>query len=57
MSNKYTFDFVNIKDIQNKLIEVEASNEAEAKEKILTLLTKLNSEIIKVRTVNKSDYD
>ena len=57
MTNKYTCDFINIKNIKNKLIEVDASNEVEAKEKILKLLKKINSKIITVRPVNESDYD
>ena len=40
MKNKYTFDFVNVQKFKNKLIEVEADNLEEAKEKILLLLTK-----------------
>tara|TARA_Y100001951_G_C11171877_1_gene200750 strand:- start:346 stop:519 length:174 start_codon:yes stop_codon:yes gene_type:complete len=57
MKIKYTCDFINTKNIKNKLIEVDASNEVEAKEKILTLLSKINGEIIKVRPVNERDYD
>ena len=55
--SKYTFDFVNVHKFKNKLIEVEADNLEEAKEKILLLLTKINDKIIKVRTVKESDYD
>tara|TARA_Y100000310_G_C20525422_1_gene735760 strand:- start:373 stop:555 length:183 start_codon:yes stop_codon:yes gene_type:complete len=52
----YTFDFINTKNIKNnKLIEVEAADEIEAKKKILTLLRKLNSKIIKVRPVGEED--
>ena len=57
MKNKYTFDFVNVQKFKNKLIEVEADNIEEAKEKILLLLTKINDKIIKVRTDKESDYD
>ena len=57
--NKYTFDFVDdYKSFkENKLIEVESSSVVVAKEKILALLAKLNSKIIKVRAVNARDYD
>ena len=44
-----------IKIDKNKLIEVEAANEVEAKEKILKLLTKLNSQIITVRPLTKEE--
>jgi hypothetical protein len=54
---KYTFDFVdNAKSFkENKLIEVKAADLVEAKEKILKLLTELNSKIIKVRAVSEKD--
>lgn len=52
----YTFDFINIENIKNnKLIEVEAADEIEAKKKILKLLRKINSKIIKIRPVNEED--
>lgn len=51
----YTFDFINTENIKNKLIEVKAANEVEAKEKILKLLTKLNSQIITVRPLTKEE--
>ena len=55
-SIQYTFDFINTKNIKdNKLIEVGAADEVEAKRKILKLLMKLNSKIIKVRPVNAED--
>ena len=52
---RYTCDFINTENIKNKLIEVEAANEVEAKEKILKLLTKLNSQIITVRPLTKEE--
>jgi|TARA_R100001244_G_scaffold29476_3_gene28656 hypothetical protein len=58
----YTFDFVDKENIEKnklkldlKLIEVEAADPVEAKEKILNLLMKLNSKIITVRPVTKED--
>ena len=52
----YTFDFINTENIKNnKLIEVEAADEIEAKKKILKLLRKINSKIIKIRPVNEED--
>tara|TARA_R100001086_G_C11730315_1_gene229485 strand:- start:60 stop:266 length:207 start_codon:yes stop_codon:yes gene_type:complete len=58
----YTFDFVDKENIEKnklkldlKLIEVEAADPVEAKEKILKLLMKLNSKIITVRPVTKED--
>ena len=55
--NHYTLEFIDpnkVKDNQKEIV-VEAVNGVEAKEKILKLLTKLNSKIIRIRTVNKSD--
>ena len=55
--NQYTSEFIDpnkVKDNQKEIV-VEAVNGVEAKEKILKLLTKLNSKIIRIRTVNKSD--
>ena len=58
----YTFDFVDKENIEKnklkldlKLIEVEAADPVEAKEKILNLLLKLNSKIITVRPVTNED--
>ena len=55
--NNYTLEFIDPNKVKNnqKEIVVEAANGVEAKEKILKLLTKLNSKIIRIRTVNKSD--
>ena len=52
---RYTCDFINTENIKNKLIEVKAANEVEAKEKILKLLKKINSQIITVRPVTEEE--
>ena len=52
---RYTCDFINTENIKNKLIEVKAANEVEAKEKILKLLKKINSQIITVRPLTDEE--